>query len=217
MAELRIDLELVTYTGLSVGAGGSAGTIADRSILRDGYGRPIIPASQVKGKARHAAEALLATLTVPHQNNFDDDSSPDNPIRRIFGSPKSRSPLRFADLVCTLDPALVRHDNTAYLRPSVAINRRRGVAEDEHLLLIETAREGLHFNATPAITGVLDQLSDAALLWAALRLNQLWGGAKSRGLGSATLTIQVLWAGEAQADSQLAAALRQITSSGAPA
>lgn len=213
MPKLRIDLSLTAETGISVGAGGSSGTIADRNILRDGSNRPIIPGSHVKGKARHAAEALLATLKLPRQHGFDDDESHnDNAIRRIFGSPQAPSPLRFVDLISTVGSGGRGSDDLTYLRPSVAINRRRGVAEDERLLLIEATRERLEFAAAPAISGQLDQLQDLALLWAALRLTQRWGGAKARGLGWATMKIAVFWGeGTTQlSDEELAAALRQI-------
>ncbi|NTV63845.1 MAG: hypothetical protein HGA65_09950, partial [Oscillochloris sp.] len=135
MPDLRIALTITAETALSVGAAGSAGTLADTSIVRDGLGRPIIPGSQLKGKVRHAAEALVRRLNLPVQAHFDDDASPTNCIRQIFGSPLVRSPLRFADLICEIDPQIARLPGTSRIRPSVTINRRRGTAEDQHLLL----------------------------------------------------------------------------------
>jgi CRISPR/Cas system CSM-associated protein Csm3 (group 7 of RAMP superfamily) len=62
MTLLVIDLTITLDSALSIGAGGSAGTIADKSIVRDGWGRPTIPGSQVKGKLRWAIEQLLRGL-----------------------------------------------------------------------------------------------------------------------------------------------------------
>ncbi|EFO81934.1 hypothetical protein OSCT_0083 [Oscillochloris trichoides DG-6] len=217
MSELRIALTITTLTSLSVGAGGSSGSRADKSVIRDGYGRPIIPGSQVKGKVRHAAEALLQGLGLPSQAHFDDDESPSNPIRQLFGSPQVRSPLRFTDLPAALGDILNPAENRqllSELRPSVSINRRRGVAEDERLLFRETVPHSLVFSADDAITGYLkaDDFPSVALLWAALRFCSRWGGATSRGLGWVNIEPQIFWQGEAQplSNTVLSAALRQL-------
>lgn len=208
MPDIRIHLSIVAETAISVGAGGSAGSIADRVIVRDALGRPLIPGSQVKGKARHAAEAVLAGLDLPVPTHFDDDT--DTLIRRVFGSPQHPSCLRFADLVCDVPAAQARQPGLTSLRPSVALNRRRGTAEEERLLLIEAAREGMVFTGERAITGQLATLTEVALLWAALRLIRRWGGAKARGLGWATVEPQVFWKGQALSEQELADAFRQI-------
>lgn len=208
MPDLRIHVTIVAETAVSVGAGGSTGSIADRVIVRDALGRPLIPGSQVKGKVRHAAEAILAGLGLPVPAHFDDET--DTLIRHVFGSPQHPSPLRFADLVCDLPAAQARQPGLTSLRPSVALNRRRNVAEEERLLLIEAAREGLEFTSEQAITGQLDTLHEVALLWAALRLNRRWGGAKARGLGWATVEPQLFWKGQALSEQELTAAFRQI-------
>lgn len=215
---LAIAVTITTVSPLSVGAGGSSGARADKTIVRDGLGRPLLPGSQLKGKLRHAAEALLAGLGLPVPAGFDDDGPPDNLIRRIFGSPAHRSPLRFADLCCTLDDAPPEADAThpvpghplSLVRPSVALSRRRRTAQDELLLLQETAVGGLRFAANPAITGRLDDLGHAALLWAALLGTTRWGGAKSRGLGWAAVKTTVTWAGATVPEDELAAALRHV-------
>jgi len=208
MAELRIALTIESLTALSVGAGGSSGTIADKSIQRDGWGRPLIPGSQVKGRVRHTAEGLLTTLGLPTQQHFDDDDSAMNPIRRLFGSPNYRSPLRFVDLPCTLGAG----DQVSQNRPSVSLNRRRGTAEDQRLLVQEVSRETLSFAHERAITGSLDadELPYAALLWAALRLTDRWGGAKSRGLGWSDVTATVYWQNAQVEPDTLTAALYQL-------
>ncbi|MEI8165884.1 MAG: RAMP superfamily CRISPR-associated protein [Chloroflexales bacterium] len=217
MSELRIALTITTLTPLSVGAGSSSGSRADKSVIRDGYGRPIIPGSQLKGKVRHAAEALVQGLGMPSQSHFDDDASPTNCIRQLFGSPQVRSPLRFADLTARLGDLFTPVQNRqmlSQLRPSVAISRRRGTAEDERLLLQETVPQGLVFSADDAISGHLgaDELPAVALLWAALKFSPRWGGAKSRGLGWASIAPQIFWNGQSQPlrDGVLAEALRQL-------
>lgn len=217
MADLRIALAITTLTPISVGAGGSSGSRADKGILRDGYGRPIIPGSQVKGKVRHTAEALVQALGLPCQAHFDDDETPTNCIRQFFGSPQRRSPLRFADLPVTLSIPLTSAEHRqllSQLRPSVALNRRRRTAEEERLLLQETGPQGLVFSADDAISGRMGDgdLPCVALLWAALKLTTRWGGAKSRGLGWASVEFQVFWNDTAQpiGDEELARALRRL-------
>jgi CRISPR/Cas system CSM-associated protein Csm3 (group 7 of RAMP superfamily) len=215
---VRIELTVTTRTALSVGAGGSAGTLADKSIVRDGWERPIIPASQVKGKTRHAVEAVLHALNQPVQRDFDDDAA-DNPnlVRDIFGSPRVRSPLRFADLIGVIGSieqidALCSQpeQHQSQIRPSVAINRRRGTAAEARLLFQETALEETRFYAENAVAGTLPDIGHAALLWAALRLTTRWGGAKSRGLGWSKVTARVFWNGQEQDAAALSRALRTL-------
>jgi CRISPR/Cas system CSM-associated protein Csm3 (group 7 of RAMP superfamily) len=196
---LSICLCLVADTALSVGAGGSAGTFADKTIVRDGYQRPIIPGSQLKGKLRHAAEALVRSLDFQNlPDGFDDPGmgkdGPNNVITALFGSVEHRSPLVFADLVGVVgDPAdldTLRNQpeqQRSLIRPSVALNRRRRVAEDARLLFQETSLAGTRFYSERAITGRVPHEHYAALLWAALLLTTRWGGASSRGLGWMTI------------------------------
>jgi len=224
MAEgrVRIELTIVSQTPLSIGAGGSAGTLADKSIVRDGWGRPIIPGSHIKGKTRHAAEALAITLQQPVQRNFDDDSPQNkNVIRTIFGSPRQRSPLYFADLpgvIGSLDELDALRANPeqhqSQIRPSVAIDRQRGTAAEARLLFQETTMDQTRFFAADAITGTLPDTAHAALVWAALRLSSRWGGAKSRGLGWSEVMASVFWDGVELGAETLSAALRDLAARG---
>lgn len=214
MTRLTIALAITFESALSIGAGGSAGTLADKSIVRDGWGRPIIPGSQVKGKLRWAAELLLRGMGQHIPAPFDEAAETATFVRALFGSPEQRSPLSFADLPATLvsaehAPELQRR--LSQVRPSVSINRRRGTAEDQRLLFQETALEGMQFAHEHAIIGDLaaanaDQC--AALLWAALQLTTRWGGAKSRGLGWGTVKATLMLDGEKLEDADLATALR---------
>jgi CRISPR/Cas system CSM-associated protein Csm3 (group 7 of RAMP superfamily) len=209
MPQLQLALSVVSATPLSLGAGGSAGTLADKSILRDARGRPLIPGSQVKGKARHAAEALLRGIGLDSHVPDSFDEERDGLIRALFGSPEQRSPLAFADLIGGFDtlaaaaapagqatPAAALAPRIAWqasgqIRPSVSINRRRGVAEDQRLLFQEVAQEGLRYTCERAISGPIADQKHAALLWAALLLTTRWGGASSRGLGWARVEVEV--------------------------
>ncbi|MDW8145156.1 MAG: RAMP superfamily CRISPR-associated protein [Roseiflexaceae bacterium] len=213
MIDVTIDLEVLSDLPVSVGAGGSAGTLADKVIVRDGRGRPLIPGSQVKGRARHAAEAIAATLGLGVPQYFGDET--DTVIRRIFGSPQHRAPLHFANVIADVgDQTKIEPQWLSQLRPSVAINRRRGTADDERLLLQETALRGMRFIARPAIVGTLPDLGHAALLWAALRAVDRWGGAKSRGLGWATTNVRVIVNGQEQNAAVLTEALRDLVRRG---
>jgi CRISPR/Cas system CSM-associated protein Csm3 (group 7 of RAMP superfamily) len=219
MTHLRIDLTITTESALSIGAGGSAGTIADKSIVRDGWGRPMIPGSQVKGKLRWAVEQLLRGMGQDIPMPFDPPELIEqaNIVRTLFGSPQHRSPLHFADLALALvsdAQAAELRQNLSQVRPSVSINRRRGIAEDARLLFQEITLEGMAFQSERAISGNFGDVGQteqcAALLWAALKLTDRWGGAKSRGLGWATMQAGVYLdhAQEPVAEAALIAALR---------
>jgi CRISPR/Cas system CSM-associated protein Csm3 (group 7 of RAMP superfamily) len=217
MPELRIDLIITCTTALSVGAGGSSGSLADKSIQRDGWGRPIIPGSQIKGKVRHAAESILGQLNHAIPAHFDDERQ--TLIKAIFGSPQQRSHLRFIDLVGLPvgedreQPKLAAH-TLSTIRPSVSVNRRRGTAEDARLFFQETALAELHFSATPAITGMVDDLRYAALVWAALCLCTRWGGGTTRGLGWATVEPKVYLDNQPRTAAALQADLRELLATG---
>lgn len=230
MTRLEIQLAILLDTALSIGAGGSTGTLADKSIVRDGWGRPIIPGSQVKGKLRWAVEQIMRGMGQPIATPFDDP--PDIPaiilerapleqkdiIHALFGSVTWRSPLRFANLPATVvadKQAAELRTQLSQVRSSVAINRQRGTAEDAMLLLQEATAEHMEFATARAISGDLRDLPGsatqyAALLWAGLKLTARWGGAKSRGLGWATTNITVRLNGDVIDERDLILSLRAI-------
>ncbi|NJK81268.1 MAG: hypothetical protein HC914_15840 [Chloroflexaceae bacterium] len=218
MGTLKIMLRLTATTPLSVGAAGSAGTLTDKAIVRDGWNRPIIPGSQVKGQVRHTTEMLVRGVHFTHvQHDFDDDTSPANVIRTLFGSPRQRGQLMFADLIGVAgDPAMLSdlctqpEQHRSQIRPAVTINRRRGVADDARLLFQETTLNRMQFFADPAIQGEVDTLGHAALVWAAVRLTTRWGGATSRGLGWVNGTLAVQWDGDLLTIDDLEPALRDL-------
>ncbi|NOK59502.1 MAG: hypothetical protein GFH27_549285n26 [Chloroflexi bacterium AL-W] len=205
MPKLKIALTIKIETALSVGAGGSSGTLADKSILRDGLGQPIIPGSQVKGKTRWAIEQLLRTLGKDIPTPFEEDASrmeKKTLVKALFGTPQQRSPLRFANL-CT-------QEKQHQIRPAVSINRKRGTADESRLFFEESTIIGIRFAHEMAISGELEDKRHAALLWAALRSIDRWGGAKSRGFGWAHVDAQVFVDGAEQSDDQLQKDLKEL-------
>lgn len=197
---LRVALTITSRTAFSIGASGNLMTIADKSIIRDGWGRPIIPGSQVKGRLRWTVEQVLRGLGQDIPTPFDDPhrAEKDTPVKQLFGTPRLRSPLFFADLPGVIGDLAEMDDlrtqtsqHQSQIRPSVTINRTRRIAAENLLLFQETALETTRFYSPHAITGQIADATQAALLWMAARLSTRWGGAKSRGLGWATVDAQV--------------------------
>lgn len=217
--QLRIELTITSRTAFSIGAGGSMMTIADKSIIRDGWGRPIIPGSQLKGRLRWAVEQVLRGLGQDIPSPFDKYPcvEKDTLVKRIFGTPESRSLLFFADLPGVIgDPAQMdalrteRTQHQSLIRPSVTINRTRRTAADNLLMFQETALETTRFHSPRAITGQIADVSHAALLWMAAHLSTRWGGAKSRGLGWATVEARVFLDQQERPAAQLRADLQAL-------
>ena len=203
MVPVRIGLTIVMETPLSVGAGGTAGVLADRIALRDAFGRLILPGSHVKGRLRHTCEELARALgyevcnapnprtTCPHDNSVQ---KPPCIICQIFGSPAYPSSLRFNDLVLVdpsvkLSPGEGRIDAGEATRPGIGVNRRRGVVEEKLLFFIETSPPGARFRSDEAIVGELPDEKHLQLLLAGLFFIRSWGGCRSRGLGWARIEI----------------------------
>lgn len=133
-----IRLAITLLTPACVGAAGSGGGIADKTLLRDGWNRPIIPGSQLKGRVRHACERLSAALgqpvcgapygeaMCPHNTSITRLSRepldlvrgpgprPQCAVCAIFGSALYPSPLMFRDLIFT--PATIPIQSTASTR-----------------------------------------------------------------------------------------------------
>ncbi len=216
--DLRIALTITSCTAFSVGAGGSVGTLADKSIVRDGWGRPIIPGSQVKGRLRWAAEQLLRGLGQEIPTPFDvKREEMDTLVRQLFGSPQHRSPLFFADLPGVIgdlaDIEALRNSpeqHRSQIRPSVALDRHRRTAAEKLLVFQEVALETTRFHSERAVTGRVERLDQVALLWAAACLSTRWGGARSRGLGWAKVTVQVWLDGQERSEDLLRQDVRAL-------
>lgn len=211
---VQIKLKFDIMTPLSVGATGNSGGIADKAILRDGWNRPIIPGSQIKGRLRHACEQVARALgcplcAAPHPDVM---CPADSTIERLatesshryragaeprqcvicalFGSPAYPSPLAFTDAAPAFVGEQRRWEMPGRLRPGVGIDRHRGTAAEAALYTIETTNTGLQFDG--AIAGRWQDTPFATvtpligLLVAGVRLTTRWGGGSSRGLGWAT-------------------------------
>ncbi|MFS8875866.1 RAMP superfamily CRISPR-associated protein [Synechococcus sp. R5-13] len=197
-----IPLRATLASALAVGSGGSSGSLADKPLLKDAYGRLLIPGSQLKGRLRHECEKLARGLgwaicrspdperMCPKREGIDGHfDRPEYQVEgyagshclvcQIFGNPALPARLWVEDLVCEVPPAALEPT----LRPGVTLNRRRRTAEDQRLYLIETSPA-----AELTFSGSLQLLPDCpswgkTLLLAALHHLIALGGSKSAGLG----------------------------------
>lgn len=192
MPELVVNITLAIDTALSVGAGGSGGVLADKTIVRNRLNQLVLPGSHLKGRLRHACEVVAKAEGLPVCDSpraatmcpqLARITNPPCPICTLFGSPAWPSPLQFADLIYE------QPIETPAIRPGASINRRRRTVEEQRLFFTETSPPGapVYFHCDQAIHGWLpdDQRAEAQtrLLLAGLALIQSWGGGKSRGLG----------------------------------
>jgi CRISPR/Cas system CSM-associated protein Csm3 (group 7 of RAMP superfamily) len=193
----------VIDTALCIGAGGSSGSLADKSIVRNSEGNLLIPASQLKGRLRHECEKIARGLNwaicdspnpetmCPQRagltGNFERTEYKISGYKdqyhclicQIFGNPVLPSRVIFDDLICTEDP-----DNLPeVLRPGVTINRRRRIAEEQKLYFLESspANAQLRFTGHIHLSGM--PVYTEALILAGLRHIHALGGSKSAGLG----------------------------------
>lgn len=217
---VQIELTITLNTPLSVGAAGSRGGLADKHIMRDGKGHPLIPGSQIKGRIRHACERVASALNLPICKapvaetmcpDYEKSGITRKPTEKrhiyrlkeggkkrqcvvcaIFGSPTYPCMLTFGDALVTEEDEYALEGQ---LRTGVGLDRRRRTALEAALFVIETTRAGLQFKST--IRGTWYQTDKqeveelVGLLIAGTKLATRWGGGSSRGLGWATVTPQV--------------------------
>jgi CRISPR/Cas system CSM-associated protein Csm3 (group 7 of RAMP superfamily) len=180
-------------SALSIGAGGSAGSLADKPIVRNGSGKMIIPGSHLKGRLRHECEKIARSLDwevsqSPNPRNMvghylipqQSDPSRHCIISSIFGDASQESCLLVDDLICQTNPADLP---TEVMRPGVTINRRRRTAEDQKLYLLETSPPNLQLKFTGEIHLINPPPYAIALICAGLKHIHALGGSKSAGLG----------------------------------
>lgn len=180
-------------SALCIGAGGSAGSLADKPIVRNAAGWMIIPGSHLKGRLRHECEKIARGLgwevsRSPNPSNMVGnyltpdlaDRSPHCIISSIFGDPSLPSKLLIDDLICTTAPEDLP---TEVIRPGVTINRRRRTAEDQKLYYLETSPPNLQLKFTGEIHTIDPPHYATALICAGLRHIHALGGSKSAGLG----------------------------------
>jgi CRISPR/Cas system CSM-associated protein Csm3 (group 7 of RAMP superfamily) len=180
-------------SALSVGAGGSAGSLADKPIVRNGSGDMIIPGSHLKGRLRHECEKIARSLhwevsRSPNPRNMvgnynipqQTETSRHCIISSIFGDASQASCLLIDDLICQTNRADLP---TEVIRPGVTINRRRRTAEDQKLYLLETSPPNLDLKFIGKIHLINPPQYATALICAGLKHINALGGSKSAGLG----------------------------------
>lgn len=199
---VRFAFTVELQSALHIGSGFGAGQRLDDTIVQGPHprvegssGLPYIPGSSLKGRLRHHARELAATL------GWDTPKGQAEVEGRLFGYADRPGQLRFADAHLA-DLRLARAlglPNTsgealpAWLirgeRSFVGLSPRR-VAVAQRLFRIELAERGLVFNGE--ISGHLPEAEarrDLALLVAAARALTHLGGHKGRGLGACALHI----------------------------
>jgi CRISPR/Cas system CSM-associated protein Csm3 (group 7 of RAMP superfamily) len=180
-------------SALSIGAGGSAGSLADKPIVRNAAGDMIIPGSHLKGRLRHECEKIARGLgwhvsRSPNPRNMVGDYKVPNKIEcskhciisSIFGDASQPSCLLVDDLVCEIS---FKGLPTEVLRPGVTINRRRRTAENKKLFFLETSPPNIQLEFTGNIHLIDPPQYAMALICAGLRHIHALGGSKSAGLG----------------------------------
>lgn len=213
---IEIDLTVTLRSPLNIGSGSRQATLAKQPLLKNRSGWPYIPASTIKGKTRHAAEQIAATLgaTVCATHHQMCRHTP-CAVCRVFGAPWFPGTLQFNDLILS-GPAYVvslQEEPTpprTETRMGVAINRRRRTAEEQHLFSTELLFPGVPLEFSGALRGAVAR-GEAALVVAAIQHLFAVGRAKSRGLGwleVSTLTVRENGAVVAAAD--LRAALEEV-------
>lgn len=172
---LQLEVVLDVRSDFHVGTGAGLGSVLDATVVRDRFGRPIVPGSTIKGLARDAAR-LLTTMhpALDHGGALD----------RVFGRPGSPPSLvRFGQAVAKgAAPLAVVHGRSAR-------DRQSGRAADELLFRIEDAGAG-RFVANVSADSALTE-HEIVLLIAALRRIELLGGQGRRGKGQVSVEVQV--------------------------
>jgi CRISPR/Cas system CSM-associated protein Csm3 (group 7 of RAMP superfamily) len=197
-----ISIRVIVDSALCVGAGGSTGSLADKSIVRNAQGQLLIPGSQLKGRLRHECEKLARSLgwwiaeapgadplcpredqvPEPFRSRYALSTYPGYHclVSQIFGDPIFPARIAVDDLICEYD----REALGEVIRPGVSINRSRHTSEDQKLFFRETSP----VNAQIPFKGEIHLLAGCpdvaiALFAAAFPHIHALGGSKSAGLG----------------------------------
>lgn len=187
------------------------GAFAIGGSPRDVRGRLLLPASQVKGRLRHACEQVARGLGRPVCRPPDatrmcpyapEVAAPPCIVCALFGAPAWPSPLRWRDLHADGTPPGGRADAAlpTVLRAGVALDRRLGIAVQDSAYLVETSPslpgDGWRFAGDPAITGTLAGAAALHLLLAGCRLVASFGAGETRGLGWSAVAASARLDGE---------------------
>lgn len=210
---VKIDVTVRLRSPLNIGSGAQQGTLAQRGMLKDREGWPYIPASTLKGRWRHAVEQVAGSLAgqtacLTHQDMCRRQLCS---VCQIFGSPWQSGRVRFVNLALSGPPAIMAmrrkklRPKTA-ARTGIAVNRRRGVAQDDFLFSTELFMPGVPLAFSGIVQGVISR-EQAALLVAGLHLIPALGRSKTGGLGRIEAEATVSDGEENWTAAQLAQAL----------
>lgn len=205
-----LSAELVTMTGLRVGAGKRSDMAAtDQPVIRDSAGRPFIPGSSLKGAMRSWLEKILRNIDrkpnlwacdlfdkkavcgpKTRQGEDANNKPSDEDVRAslctacsLFGSTHYAGRVYFRDLRILTDPRHVE------LRDGVGIDRVLGTASPGIKYDTEVVSPGSRFELN-LIAENLDPLRRALLVMTFQRLVEgeiALGGMTTRGLGQIQL------------------------------
>jgi len=208
---IEIALRLLLDSPVSIGSGALADSTADKPIVKLADGSPVIPGSAIKGKTRHASEQIARALygnqwkwpgcAPPRALCQRDDLCP---VCRVFGTPSTRSLLKFSDLRLTANPTVVKMPENEWrhlarrteLRAGVSLSRALRTAQENRLFSVETFHPAEAVSFTGSIRGTVENRMEVALLLAALTFTRSVGGGKTRGLGWGRLEAAVKIEGE---------------------
>jgi CRISPR/Cas system CSM-associated protein Csm3 (group 7 of RAMP superfamily) len=208
--DINVQVELASP--LHVGSGSMADSLADKPLLKDAYGLPVISGSSLKGRVRHAAEKIVTALApnvrvceAPYPDRMCRGPDLDKlcPVCRVFGAPGFPAPVRFGRLTLDLAPAapaLKVRGNQAWaqtlndateVRTGVGLSRSLRTAQEDILYTVETYPDSPALMFQGKVQGALEERRDVALLVAALRTVNTLGGNRSRGLGWCQVVAEV--------------------------
>lgn len=197
--QVELDLTARWETHFNIGTGVLAGSVADRPLIKDAGGRPIIPGSSLKGRVRQECERIIRSLVVPWPSAWECTAPyPDRmckgpdfcPVCRIFGAPWHPAPVVFGNLNLVLPakelPLSLKNIHglrATDIRFGNGINRKRGVVEENLLYSVEVYKQPPELVYRGQVWGMLPEYKEIALLIAGLRAVPVLGGSGSRGMG----------------------------------
>lgn len=196
----EIQVTLTFESPFSISSGAPQGTLAKRGLMKGHDGWPFVPATAFKGRLRHSIEQVAGALPGHWVCDTHRDMCPRNgrtcAVCALFGSPRIPGTLLFEKLVLSGPPEVVHLRGQPQRPPQtverygVAINRRRGVAQDQMLYTTELLFPGIPLAFSGVVRGDLTP-AQAALIQAGLSNMAALGQSKSSGLGWLTSAVVV--------------------------
>lgn len=178
--DIRLSLETPLHT-----TGNRRVWGVDKASAVSTDGKPVIPATSLKGALRASAEALLTSwglrvCPAPQPATMCCDPQHLCLACQVFGNPRHRAPLKFGE-------ARPLDDVSPHIRSGVSISRYRRAALPQRLFFIETVQSSPATEWVAKATGsfVTPQAAReaAALISLTARIRRAIGGGRSRGLG----------------------------------